>query len=150
MKRTSWIYDLSHSGLNRSALKTLWQQGTRQQRQLILDKVVTWNIAVLRLPFNNDQKYQQYFFWDLGIVRCPNLLGCWDSKAEWVVCHTPSNPSNTFQRLSGLIRSTLEHTIRKVKFLSKNSILTKAQHFHEFFTQNFFDNFSREIKVVNS
>merc|ERR1712049_56959 len=30
------------------------------------------------------------------------------------------------------------HTIRKVKFLSKNSILTKPQHFHEFFTQNFF------------
>ena len=42
------------------------------------------------------------------------------------------------------------HTIRKVKFLSKNSILTKPQHFHEFFTQIFFDNFSREIKVVNS
>ena len=35
------------------------------------------------------------------------------------------------------------HTIRKVKFLSKNSILTKPQHFHEFFTQIFFDNFSR-------
>ena len=43
-----------------------------------------------------------------------------------------------------------KHTIRKVKFLSKNSILTKPQHFHEFFTQYFFDNFSREIKVVNS
>ena len=42
------------------------------------------------------------------------------------------------------------HTIRKVKFLSKNSILKKLQHFHEFFTHNFFDNFSREIKVVNS
>ena len=41
------------------------------------------------------------------------------------------------------------HTIRKVKFLSKNSVLTKPQHFHEFFTQIFFDNFSREIKVVN-
>ena len=43
--------------------------------------------------------------------------------------------------------TTRGHTIRKVKFLSKNSILT---HFHEFFTQNYFDNFSREIKVVNS
>ena len=29
------------------------------------------------------------------------------------------------------------HTIRKVKFLSRNSILTKPQHFHEFFTQIF-------------
>ena len=44
----------------------------------------------------------------------------------------------------------IRHTIRKVKFLSKNSILTKPQHFHEFFTQIFFDNFSREIEVVNS
>ena len=43
-----------------------------------------------------------------------------------------------------------QHTVRKVKFLSKNSILTKPQPFHEFFTQIFFDNFSREIKVVNS
>ena len=33
--------------------------------------------------------------------------------------------------------------------MSKNSILTKPQHFHEFFTYFFFDNFSREIKVVN-
>ena len=31
-----------------------------------------------------------------------------------------------------------KHTIRKVKFLSKNSILTKPQHFHEFYTQKFF------------
>ena len=30
------------------------------------------------------------------------------------------------------------HTIWKVKFLSKNSIVTKPQHFHEFFTQIFF------------
>ena len=47
-------------------------------------------------------------------------------------------------------KSLIKHTIRKVKFLHKNSILTKPQHFHEFFTQIFFDNFSREIKVVNS
>ena len=38
----------------------------------------------------------------------------------------------------------------KSKFCPKNSILTKPQHFHEFFTQISFDNFSREIKVVNS
>ena len=39
----------------------------------------------------------------------------------------------------------VKHTILKVKFLFKNSILTKPQRFH-----NFFDNFSRELKVVNS
>ena len=43
-----------------------------------------------------------------------------------------------------------KHTIMKVKFLYKNSILTKTQHFHEFFIQIFLDNFSREIKAVNS
>ena len=57
------------------------------------------------------------------------------------------------------------HIIRKVKFLSKNSISTKLyfqtiflwksklstpQHFHEFFTRKIFDNFSREIKVVKN
>ena len=42
------------------------------------------------------------------------------------------------------------HTFLKVKILSKNSILTKTQYFHEFFTPIFFENFSREIKVVNS
>ena len=31
-----------------------------------------------------------------------------------------------------------QHTIRIVKFLSKNLILTKPQHFHEFFTHFFF------------
>ena len=46
--------------------------------------------------------------------------------------------------------TSLEHTIRKVKFLSKNSILTKPQHFHEFFNQIFLTLFSRQIKVVNS
>ena len=48
------------------------------------------------------------------------------------------------------IQATQGYTIRKVKFLSKDSILTNPQHFHVFFTQIFLDNFSREIKVVNS
>jgi len=34
-----------------------------------------------------------------------------------------------------------EHTIRNVKFLSKNFILTKPQHFHKFFTPIFFSQF---------
>ena len=42
------------------------------------------------------------------------------------------------------------HTIRKVKFLSKNSIMTKTQHFHEFFIIIFVSNFSLEIRLVNS
>ena len=45
------------------------------------------------------------------------------------------------KRISQLVTSKIVficHTIRKVKYLSKNSILTKPQHFHEFFTQIFF------------
>ena len=38
----------------------------------------------------------------------------------------------------------------KSQIFVQNSILTKPQHFHELFIQNFFDNFSRKIKVVNS
>ena len=48
------------------------------------------------------------------------------------------------------ICAILIHTIRKVKFLSINSFLTQPQHFYEFFIKFFFDNFSRESKVVNS
>ena len=61
-----------------------------------------------------------------------------------------------FKKLVKLIKicaELLECTLfefRKVKFLSKNSILRKPQNFYEFFTQKFFDNFSREIKIVNS
>ena len=40
--------------------------------------------------------------------------------------------------MTQFLRWLSNHTIRKVKFLSKNSILTKPQHFHEFFHQNFF------------
>ena len=47
-----------------------------------------------------------------------------------------------FWTLLTMYKCCSTHTIRKVKFLSKNSILTKPQ--------IFFDNFSREIKVVNS
>ena len=48
------------------------------------------------------------------------------------------------------------HTIRKVQFLSKNSILTKPQHFHEFFSPKkskiFSGNqsFGQKIKISNS
>ena len=57
---------------------------------------------------------------------------------------------NVIAWVSDIFFKAFCNAIRKVKFLSKNSILTKPQHFHEFVTQNFFDNFSREIKVVNS
>ena len=41
----------------------------------------------------------------------------------------------------------LMHTIGKVKFLSKNSILTKPQHFHKFFTQIFLTIFLVKSKL---
>ena len=39
------------------------------------------------------------------------------------------------------------HTVRKVIFLSKNSILTKPQHFHEFLTQFFLTIFLVKSKM---
>ena len=39
------------------------------------------------------------------------------------------------------------NTIQKVKFLSKNSILTKPQHFHEFFTKMFLTIFLVKSKL---
>ena len=41
------------------------------------------------------------------------------------------------QRTIRIIYPHKKNTIQKVKFLSKNSILTKPQHFHEFFTKFF-------------
>ena len=72
-----------------------------------------------------------------------------------LVSHLHRKPSKTWVSKFAhfwpiLIICVQFHTIWKVKFLSKNSILTKTQYFNEFFTQFFFDNFSREIKVVNS
>ena len=66
------------------------------------------------------------------------------------VLHMTHALADSLCHLAGQQKSSTHHTIIKVKFLSKNSILTNPQHFHEFFTQNIFDNFSREIKVVNS
>ena len=48
------------------------------------------------------------------------------------------HPSSNNKRRTFFKRQSLVHTIRKVNFLSNNSILTKLQHFHEFFHPNFF------------
>ena len=75
-------------------------------------------------------------------------------KIEWItwILHVNCLVEHIFVRpkivrvdLKILCGLYLVHTIQKV-----NSILTKPQQFHEFFTQNFFDNFSRQIKVVDS
>ena len=63
-------------------------------------------------------------------------------EASRPICFTRFSQGFSFRYNMPLL-----HTIRKVKFLSKNSILTKNPNI---FTQNFFDNISREIKVVNS
>ena len=58
---------------------------------------------------------------------------------------SPLYPAIIFQNaLLSLVY--IDHTIRKVNFLSKKSILTKPQHFHEFFTQKI-DNFHGKSKL---
>ena len=56
-----------------------------------------------------------------------------------------SQIDNNHHRKKCLLNTLLE----KSNFCPKNQFWKKTQHFHEFFTQIFFDNFSREIKVVN-
>ena len=71
----------------------------------------------------------------------------WHWKLTMVLCKCANN-SLDVTHLSFILCLSLffsffhtlfifEHTIRKVKILSKNSIFTKPQHFHEFFTQFF-------------
>ena len=62
----------------------------------------------------------------------PTLNGTFSS------CRIQITPLIEGVAFAALLLLLLSHTIRKVKFLSKNSILTKPQHFHEFFTQIFF------------
>ena len=58
------------------------------------------------------------------------------------------NPSKNVSFLKQMyLASFASHTIRKVKFMSKNSILTKPRHFHEFFTQIFLTIFLVKSKL---
>ena len=45
---------------------------------------------------------------------------------------------------------SIAHYYKSQIFVQKFSFDNNPRHFHEFFNQFFFDNFSREIKVVNS
>ena len=56
----------------------------------------------------------------------------WSNASETHLCMHPG------LLLPERSRHLIIHIIRKVKFLSKNSILTKPKHFHEFFIQFFF------------
>ena len=99
------------------------------------------------------QKYRQLIFLDLvhggNVNRLNKVLKLANLVLQFINGYfSVLNHDHDLQMLN--IDEMISSTIRKVKFLSKNSILTKPQHFHEFFTQIFFDNFSREIKVVNS
>ena len=62
---------------------------------------------------------------------------CTCSSPPALTCTTEKCPTIGNVQFLYLSSSKLRyiHTIRKVKFLSNNSILTKPQHFHEFFTQ---------------
>ena len=59
-------------------------------------------------------------------------------KMEWIFLNFTTFYKNHNCLLTIFLEAVFQHTIRKVKFLSKNSILTNPQHFHEFFTQIFF------------
>ena len=79
------------------------------------------------------QCWMRLFLWFSNTVMKHHFLQCWacstrDSEKGF------SPKSFRYFESSRKFSSLTEHTIRKVKFLSKNSILTKPQQFHEFFT----------------
>ena len=57
---------------------------------------------------------------------------------------------SSFEPYWPCINAVLLTLFEKSNFCPKIQFWQNPQHFGEFFTQNFFDNFSREIKVVNS
>ena len=73
-----------------------------------------------------------------------------------LACRRPYTKSHSLQvrKLPGVPTSLQKISkftkSEKIVKVYLHSILPKPQHFHEFFTQIFFDNFSREIKVVKS
>ena len=87
----------------------------------------------------------QLHFWRVG-PQMDNLskLRTWNAISDLVneKCCIKTSKKKCHKKC---IIST--HTIRKVKFLSNYSILTKPQHFHEFFTQNFFHIFLVKSKL---
>ena len=100
---------------------------------------------------DNPAQFKDCFFkWNFGSPHIPYFT--WKgNKAGYKSCRNDYNPiegklHKIQQKLLSI--SPLFHTILKVRTLSKNPILTK--YFHEFFAQNFFGNFSREIKAVFS
>ena len=89
--------------------------------------------------------FSLYFF----LLRRNLKLSCYFSMCpnKMTLYQMSKNQFSTWEEITlGYILCTVWHTIRKVKFVSKNSILTIPQHFHEFFTHKN-RQFSREIKV---
>ena len=110
---------------------------------------ISWSLKTWRELFGN-----LYFCWKtLWLTELHFKSPFFDQRVQKV---TRKWNEKTALKLSELLSSKIKnyaqsnHTIRKVKFLYKNSILTKTPTFSRVFHPIFFDNFSREIKVVNS
>ena len=85
-------------------------------------------------------------------VKCMSM-GFLVNPGDAIVWRGPMVMGALEKMVHGTHWSTLDLlVIGNVQFLYTKSqfFCPKIQHFHEFFTQIFFDNFSREIKVVNS
>ena len=135
------------------------------QNRIEFDDFISWIVSLSKqhmlkkllskrqIPYHIRNEFSAFHF--LNILLChnnPTYVEAYqhddNNNAHSIIQNCSKNRSKFLIWL--WVEKKWLHTIRKVKFLSKNSILTKSQHFHEFFTQIFFENFSREIKVVNS
>ena len=93
----------------------------------IVNVYVSASVCFYRLRNKFERKIRKINFWHQNVIqksrRYSTRIGGFSEKKN---------------RDLGNILIPYLHTIRKVKFLPRNSILTKPQHFHEFFTQIFF------------
>ena len=110
------------------------------KQEFFRENWVTWN---KNFPVKIEWTETRFFPWR------KRLNNSYKPRLQLCIALISSSPSSS-SSLKEFTTLHPHHTIWKVKVLSKNSILTKPQHFHEFFAKIFFDNFSREIKVVNS
>ena len=82
-----------------------------------------------------------------------NRLQTWIYRLlGWLAMFLGYNCVSNLLDIIGMYLLRLPHMniFRKVKLLSKNSILTKPQPFYEFFIKKIFDKFYCVIKVFNS
>ena len=113
----------------------LWEQQSFQMANMKV--CLQLNLTKLWFELGSIQTHPPSFFLNRNMGSITPTWKC--SKAFQCITFQP-------KRVGWQLKQRT-HTIRKVNFLSKNSILTEPQHFHEFFTQFFLTIFLVKSKL---